>query len=603
MQSGPLDLIEPQTIDSLAALFRERIRRSPDAIAYRWFDAGRGEWTEASWQETGLRVSRWQAALRSEGLTRGDRVALMLQNGIDWVCFDLAALGLGLVVVPIFANDRPDNVAYIIRQTDARLLLVGDSEHTEELCESLLMFAGLRIVVRGVNIAGVTSDRRRIALQEWLPAQAGRRELEVVDARPDDLATIVFTSGTVGRPKGVMLSHRNILWNAWASFHANTVYANDLFLSFLPLSHTLERTTGYYLPIMGGATVAFARSVAQLAEDLPVVRPTVLISVPRIYERVHARLMAQLAERPGFARTLFNSAVEIGWARFEHAQGRGGWSPSFLLWPLLQRLVAAKVIARLGGRIRIAVCGGAPLSTEVARVFIGLGLPVVQGYGMTELAPVVSGNSIIDNDPASVGRPLRDVELKIGDQGELLVRSPGMMSGYLNDPQATANAIDGEGWLHTGDQADIRNGRLYITGRLKDIIVLSNGEKVPPEDMELAISRDPLFEQVMVIGEGRPYLAALLVLNPGHWTELAKRHGIDPAEPKALTNGRITDEACKRIAAMLREFPGYAQVRRCALILEPWTIENGLLTPTLKQRRAKVLDKHSAEIAQLYSGH
>ncbi len=602
MEPGPLDLIEPQAIDSLAALFRERIRRSPDAIAYRWFDAGRGEWTAACWREIGERVSRWQGALRREGLNPGDRVALMLQNGIDWVCFDLAALGLGLVVVPVFANDRPDNVAYIIRQTDARLLLVGDSEHTKELCETLMPFDGLRIIVRGVNNEGAVGDRRRIALQEWLPAQADR-ELEVVDARPDDLATIVFTSGTVGRPKGVMLSHRNILWNAWASFHANTVYANDLFLSFLPLSHMLERTTGYYLPIMGGATVAFARSVAQLAEDLPVVRPTVLISVPRIYERVHARLTAQLAERSGIARALFNNAVEIGWARFEHAQGRGGWRPSFLLWPLLQRLVAAKVIARLGGRIRIAVCGGAPLSTEVARVFIGLGLPVVQGYGMTELAPVVSGNSIIDNDPASVGRPLRGVELKIGNQGELLVRSPGMMSGYLNDPQATANTIDGDGWLHTGDQADIRNGRLYITGRLKDIIVLSNGEKVSPEDMELAIARDPLFEQVMVIGEGRPYLAALLVLNLGHWTELAKRHGLDPADPKALVNGRVTDEACKRIAAMLREFPGYAQVRRCALMVEPWTIENGLLTPTLKQRRAKVIDKHGAEIALLYSGH
>jgi long-chain acyl-CoA synthetase len=599
MQSGPIDLIEPEGIDSLAALFRERIRRSPGAIAYRWFDAGRGEWTEAAWRDIGERVSRWQGALRSEGLTPGDRVALMLQNGIDWICFDLAALGLGLVVVPVFANDRPENVAYIIRQTDARLLLLGESENTSGLCETLAPLEGLRIVVRGAAAAG---DRRRIALQDWLPAQADR-ELEVVDARPDDLATIVFTSGTVGRPKGVMLSHRNILWNAWASFHANTVYANDLFLSFLPLSHMLERTTGYYLPIMGGATVAFARSVAQLAEDLPIVRPTVLISVPRIYERVHARLTAQLAERSAIARMLFNTAVAVGWARFEHAQGRGGWRMSFLLWPLLRRLVAAKVLARLGGRIRIAVCGGAPLSTEIARVFIGLGLPVVQGYGMTELAPVVSGNSIADNDPASVGRPLRDIELKIGDQGELLVRSPGMMSGYLNDPQATANTIDGDGWLHTGDLADIRNGRLYITGRLKDIIVLSNGEKVPPEDMEMAIARDPLFEQVMVVGEGRPYLAALVVLNHGHWTELAKRHGLDPADPSALSNGQATDEACRRIAAMLREFPGYAQVRRCALMLEPWTIENGLLTPTLKQRRAKLTEKHGAEIARLYAGH
>lgn len=598
MQSGPLDLIEPLGTDSLAALFRERIRRSPDAVAYRYFDAG--AWTDISWRDMGARVGRWQTALRREGLESGDRVALMLQNGIDWVCFDLAALGLGLVVVPVFANDRPDNVAYIIRQTGARLLLLGDSEHSDELCETLEPFTGLRIVMRGGAVGA--GDGRRVALADWLP-DAADRALEVVAAKPDDLATIVFTSGTVGRPKGVMLSHRNILWNTWASFHVNTVYANDLFLSFLPLSHMLERTAGYYLPMMAGASVAFARSVAQLAEDLPVVRPTVLISVPRIYERVHARLGAQMAERSGIARALFNSAVAIGWARFEQAQGRGGWRPSFLLWPLLHKLVAAKVLARLGGRIRIAVCGGAPLSTEVARVFIGLGLPVVQGYGMTELSPVVSGNNIADNDPASVGRPLRDVELRLGEHGELHVRSPGMMSGYLNDPESTAKAIDGDGWLHTGDKADIRNGRLYITGRLKDIIVLSNGEKLPPDDMEMAIARDPLFDQVMVVGEGKPYLAALVVVNPEQWPGIAKSHKLDPKDPDALMNSRVQDEICKRIGAMMREFPGYAQVRRCALTLEPWTVENGLLTPTLKLRRAQVIEKLRADVARLYAGH
>ncbi len=596
---GPTDLIEPDGIDSLAALFRERMRRMPEAEAWRWFDTERGEWTGASWHDMDARVARWQAALRAEGLAPGDRVALMLQNGIDWVSFDLAALGLGLVVVPVFANDRPDNVAWIIRLTEARLLLVGDSEHSDELCERLAEFPGLRIVVRGKIGA---DDPRRVALRNWLPDTA-ERGYEVIDASPDDLATIVFTSGTVGRPKGVMLSHRNILWNACASFHANTVYTNDLFLSFLPLSHMLERTTGYYLPMMAGATVAFARSVAQLAEDLPVIRPTVLISVPRIYERVHAKLSAQMAERSGIARALFNAAVCIGWMRFEHAQGRGGWRPSFLLWPLLHRLVASKVLARLGGRIRIAVCGGAPLSTEVARVFIGLGLPVVQGYGMTELAPVVSGNSVDDNDPASVGRPLRDVELRLGDNNELLVRSPGMMNGYLNDPEATAKTIDRDGWLHTGDQADIRSGRLYLTGRLKDIIVLSNGEKLPPDDMELAIARDPLFDQVMVIGEGKPYLAALVVLNPEQWPAFAKRHALDPDDPKSLTSGRVQDEVCKRIGAMMREFPGYAQVRRCALTLEPWSVENGLLTPTLKLRRAQVMDRLRDESARLYAGH
>lgn len=602
MPSGPLDLIELQTVNSLPDLFRERIRHTPKAVAYRYHDPDSKAWAEITWKEMAARVGRWQVAMQAEGLAPGDRVALMLANGIDWVCFDQAALGLGLVVVPVFANDRPDNVAYILRETGARLLLVGFNEQSDELCRTLEAIEGLRIVVRGGE-RNAGGNGPRIALEDWVPEADSDEGLQTCVLAPDDLATIVFTSGTVGRPKGVMLSHRNILWNAWASFHANTVYANDLFLSFLPLSHMLERTTGYYLPMMAGAGVAFARSVTQLAEDLPVVRPTVLISVPRIYERVNAKLSTQLADRPAIARMLFNTAVATGWARFEHAQGRGSWRPSFLLWPLLERLVAKKVLDRLGGRIRIAVCGGAPLSHDVARVFIGLGLPVVQGYGMTELSPVVSGNCIRDNEPASVGRPLRDVEVRLGDQDELQVRSPGMMSGYLNNSEATAETIDSDGWLHTGDRAALRDGRVYITGRLKDIIVMSNGEKLPPDDMEMAIVRDPLFEQVMVLGEGKPFLVALLVLNPEEWKSLAQEHGLDPDDRESLQNTRLSDAVCKRIGRQMEEFPGYAQVRRCALTLEPWTVEDGLLTPTLKLRRTQVMEKMADEITRLYKGH
>jgi long-chain acyl-CoA synthetase len=274
-----------------------------------------------------------------------------------------------------------------------------------------------------------------------------------------------------------------------------------------------------------------------------------------------------------------------------------------LAWPLLKKRVADKVMARLGGRIRLAVCGGAPLPADVARTFIGLGLPLVQGYGMTELAPVVSGNSLRDNEPASVGRPLEDVEVRISPDGELLVRSPGVMMGYLDDPEATARTVDREGWLHTGDKAEFRDGRLYITGRLKDIIVLSNGEKVPPADMESAILRDPLFEQIMVLGEGRPYLSALAVLNRERWQTLAIRMDLDPDQPPPLDNARLGDELCRRIADQLREFPGYAQVRRIAAFLEPWTVENGLLTPTLKLRRSEVMSRFDAACAQLYAGH
>jgi long-chain acyl-CoA synthetase len=259
-------------------------------------------------------------------------------------------------------------------------------------------------------------------------------------------------------------------------------------------------------------------------------------------------------------------------------------------------------LARLGGRIRIAVCGGAPLSPEVARTFIGLGLPLIQGYGMTEASPVLSGNRLEDNEPASVGRPLRDVQFRVTEQGELLAKSPGVMQGYLNDAEATARAIDAEGWLHTGDKARIDNGYIYITGRLKEIIVLSNGEKISPMDMEMALASDPLFEQVMVVGEGKPYLAALLVLNRERWSMLAQQLGLSPQDPRALQSQGVLEEAGRRIDGLIREFPGYAQIRRFSLTLEPWTVENGMLTPTLKLRRLHINEDAKLAIDRLYAG-
>jgi long-chain acyl-CoA synthetase len=555
-------------------------------------------WRDHTWREMEGRIARWRTALGLEGFARGERVALMLPNGPDWVCFDQAALGLGLVVVPLFVNDRPDNLAYMLRRSGSRLLLIDSAEQWRGLAPALGEADGLRVVSR----EPIAAAPRVRALADWLPAEE-TPDAPMVEVGGGDLATIVFTSGTIGRPKGVMLSHGNILWNAQASWESNPVHADDVMLSFLPLSHMFERTLGYYLAVMSGATVAYARSVAQLGEDLPAIRPTVLISVPRIYERVHARIAAQMETRPALARRLFDATVAIGWRRFEHRQGRAGWRPSFAAWPLLRRLVADKVMARLGGRVRLAVCGGAPLPATVARTFIGLGLPLVQGYGMTELGPTVSGNNLEDNDPASVGRPLRGVELRIAADGELMVRSPGVMLGYVDDAEATARTVEPDGWLHTGDKAELREGRLHITGRLKDIVVLSNGEKVPPADMEIAILRDPLFEQVMILGEGRPYLSALVVLNRERWEALAARLELDPDEPSALDSGRLNDELCARIAAQLREFPGYAQVRRVAALPEPWTVENGLLTPTLKLRRAAVIARHEEACSRLYAGH
>nr|NIR61017.1 long-chain fatty acid--CoA ligase [Gammaproteobacteria bacterium] len=509
------DIIGARAARTLPGLFRARVARTPDKPAYRHYDEARATWVDTTWREMGHHVERWINALAAEGYEAGERVAVMLRNSREWVMFDQAALALGLVVVPLYVNDRADNCAYILRDTGARLLLVAGIEQWRPIAEHETALPALRRVVTLSHAPAQGSDRFVVDIATWL--DRGIDDYTLPATAPDDLATIVYTSGTLGRPKGVMLSHYNILWNVEASLKPVAVRSDELFLSFLPLSHTFERTVGYYLPMMAGCTVAYARSIRELAEDLRAVRPTLLISVPRIFERVHNRLLDRLEGRSLLARALFHKAVEVGWQEFLHRQGRARRRVQSLLWPILERLVARKITERMGGRVRLAICGGAPLSPDVARVFIALGLPILQGYGLTETSPVISVNWEDDNDPASVGHPLPGCEVITGEHDELLVRSPAVMLGYWCNQGATSQTIDREGWLHTGDRARIENGRIYIIGRLKEIIVLSTGEKVPPADMEIAIAIDPLIDQILIIGEGRSYLTAIAVLNPDRW--------------------------------------------------------------------------------------
>ena len=600
--SGLAHVISPEAAVTLDGLFRERVKRKPEAVAYRDFNLQHANWRDYTWAQIDHQVARWQAALERDGLKAGDRVAVMLRNSPEWVIFDQAALGLGLIVVPLYTQDRPENVAYILDDAGCKVLLFGTYEQWQAFSGVRDKLGGLIRILTVESLPGAAGDPRLKSIDQWLPEAGG--ETRHVPRDPAALATIVYTSGTTGRPKGVMLSHRNILTNAAGCLQIVPVTSDDLLLSFLPLSHTFERTCGYYLTIMCGATTAYARSVQQLGEDLQAIRPTMLISVPRIYERVYAAIKAKLDAGPPLRGRLFQLAVDVGWARFEHAQGRGGWTPGFLLWPVLKALVASKIMARLGGRLKTAFAGGAALSPDISRVFIGLGLPVIQGYGLTETSPVACANSLHDNLPASVGKPIPGVEVKIGDKGALLIRGPNIMLGYWNNEEATRAMIGADGWLNSGDTARIdEQGHVFITGRLKEIIVMSNGEKVPPVDVEVAIMRDALFEQVLLIGEGKPYLSVIAVLNAERWNDLVAKNGVDAAAPGALQSTQVQTIVLERIAHQLREFPGYAQVRRVTLTLEPWTVENGLLTPTMKLKRAKVLELFNAELDAMYSGH
>ncbi len=598
-RTSPIDPDQALTLDGM---FQLRARTTPDATAYRYYDEHNDEWRSLTWAQVETEIARWQAAMLHDGLEPGDRVAIMLKNCPNWIIFDQAALGLGLVTVPLYTSDRPENVAHVLQDSGARMLLIDSAEHWHPLHEACTSPNALARVVTIRTPPEGDDDPRLRGLDEWLPPHGDGFQHRFRDG--GRLATIVYTSGTTGKSKGVMLSHHNLLSNAWAVLQIFSVEEGDQLLSFLPLSHCLERLAGCYLPIMAGATVAFARSFQLLQDDLLQVRPTVLVTVPRIFERIQASLRNRLDKGPFLQRWLFNFAVETGYRRFEHAQRRARWAPRLLLWPLLKLLVADKLMSRLGGRMRLAVSGGAALAPDIARTFIGLGLPILQGYGLTETSPVIGVNSIDDNLPTSVGRAIPGIEVRLGEHGALLTRGPHVMLGYWNNQEATSAMISDDGWLNTGDTAMIdADGHITITGRIKEIIVLNNGEKVPPVDMENAILRDPLFEQVMVVGEGKPYLSLFAVVNRDRWIETARERDLPTTWPEGLQNSQAMAFALARATQQIKAFPGYARIRRVALFAEPWTVDNGLLTPTLKLKRGMVLERYSVEFEKLYEGY
>lgn len=549
-------------MNNLAELLAQHLAK-PERPLYRQFVDE--DWRDFNATDIAAIAARWQAAFRREGFVAGDRIALCIKNGVHWIAADMAALGLGLIVVPTFVDDNAENIAWCLQDSGARLLISDHARFLEKL--QLVLEALPTIVVLRDDVLAPA-----MPASTWLPQSDSA--FEVHQTAPDSIATLVYTSGTVGKPKGVMLTHANILGNIQVIPNCFDLAANDRFLSLLPLSHMFERTAGYYLPLLVGAQVVYARGINQLAEDLREQRPTIVMAVPRIFERLLARIEESLVVSP-IKRMLFHQAVAAGWRSFN---GSETLLDRLLLLPLRQR-IAKPILERFGGRLRVAVMGGAALELRVARAFIGLGLPMLQGYGLTETSPVIAVNRLENNDPASVGPPLQGVEIRANEAGELLVRGALVMKGYWNNPEATQKAIDEAGWFNTGDVVEINHGRIYIRGRSKNILVLSNGEKIAPEDVEKAILTDPAFEQVMLVGEGKACLVLLAVTQESNEKLLARR-------------------ANARLAGL----PRYARVRRVIATQELWGLENGLLTPTLKVKRREVYERYRERIEAAYAG-
>jgi long-chain acyl-CoA synthetase len=601
-QSPPVsevEIISWREAGTLWGLFCERVRRSPDAIAYREYNRSVGKWCEHTWRSIALRVDRFRCALARDGLTPGDHVAVLLPNGIDWVSFDLAAHGSGLVVVGLYTHDMPASTATILSHSDACMVFLDTGERWRALSAFRSEFPLLRCVWIRQGACTSASQATGIIERKLTDVLADESVPPAPHpAAPGDTATLIYTSGTNGPRKSVMLSHLALMWNASAPAEVIPPQRDDVFLSVLPLAHAFARTADYYLPMFGGCTVAYARSPKELRKDLMAVRPMVIFGVPFLFEQLAAAIRKTAGDN--FAkRSLLRFASVLGWQLFRLTQRRDNLGLTGRpLSAMFKRFIASRMLAAFGGRLRVAISGGAPLNRDTGRLLIGLGLPLVEGYGLTEAGPVVAVDALDDNVPGSVGRPLRGVEVKLANDGELLVRSPSLMTAYWKDDAETARALDPNGWLSTGDLAEIKDGRLFLRGRLKNTIILSIGEKVNPNVIESEITRDPLFEQVMVIGDRRPYLAALIVLNTPNWNSFAEANSITLDQPNQLAS---KSAVLARLNQQLSHLPWFAQIRAVHLALTPWTVKAGQLTPTLKVKRDAVQQKFAKEIEALYA--
>ena len=589
-----------------------RARQIPQTVALRQYDRKEKAWKDVTYASLDKQITAWRRALEALHLERGARVAILLNNSVDAVLADQAVLANGLIPVPLHAIDTPGSSAFILIDSQSSALITNKADRWGLIEKTNVPMPDLKHVILTEETGINEKDEHRQILSKDIWLASGKDIQELPEGpKSEDLAAIVYTSGTTGRPKGVMLTHHNVVENVIATLiHiAPAPKPGYIFLSFLPLSHTFERTAGYYLALGMGCTITYNRSIMLLAEDLRTVKPDVLISVPRIYEKIYARINEQLGKKPAIARWLFNCAVNVGWRKFcaenKLPVPKSPWqfADSFT-GPILKKLVADKVLEQFGGNLKVAIAGGAALNGKVARVFGGLGLAPIQGYGMTEASPIIAGNSLTLNQPDTVGKLFSNLQMRLAPEShEIQIRGSSIMKGYWKRPEDTARVLDSEGWLSTGDVGEINEtGLLRIKGRIKEIIVTSTGEKVPPVDLELALETDPLFSQAYVVGENKPFISAVTVLNPEEWKKLAAELKVSASEA-SLKLTSVRTAILKRVKAAAADFPHYARPRKVLLTLKPWTIENGLLTPTLKLKRTPLAKFFKKEIDEIYEKH
>jgi long-chain acyl-CoA synthetase len=567
--------------------------RKPDAFKFK----RNGSWIDVSTDEFLLRVEELFYALRALGVSAGDRVAIMSENRVEWAIADYAALCMGAITVPIYPTLAALQVEALLVDSEPVLIFVSTSELLQKL-KSILRSPSIRYIVAfdaeiyqpGVMRLDALYDMGRQSTYDY-PAEF-RRTASAVEA--DQVATIIYTSGTTGIPKGAMLTHHNLISNILATSERLPLTPSDINLSFLPLSHIFQRHVDY-ASFHAGATIAYADCLTSVADDMTAVRPTLAAGVPRFFEKAYARIWWEVSRGPAVRRAIFEKALAIGKVHVETGN-------SSLSYRAADRVVFRKIRERMGGRIRLFISGGAALEKEIADFFWAIGLPIYEGYGLTETSPVITLNGPGDARSGSVGRVIGDQEVRIADDGEILVRGSNVMKGYYRLERETAEALKG-GWFHTGD-IGVRDadGFLRITDRKKDLIITSGGKNVAPQPIENRLKLIPYFENVVLIGDRRKFVSALITPNYEALADYAQKNSIRFETPAELIRKpQIYELAMNEIDRHTQDLSEFEKIRKIAFLEKGFSIDEGELTPTLKVRRFTIEKKYRAAIDQLYA--
>jgi len=593
---------------SMGAIFQNRVAQYGDETLILWKNKGR--WEELSWKKLNEMVRALGLFLINRGIKPGDKVALFSPNRYEWWVADLAILSVGAVNVPIYATNSAEESRYIIDNSDARLCFVGTREQAEKILQVKPLLSTLGEIVifeEGEGLpAGVITLRDAYREGGEYPAKDDfDKRLPPIGI--DDLATIIYTSGTTGPPKGVMLTHHNFVANVnqLRAVDPDFLKPGHTFLSFLPLAHSLERTVGYYSPIfLGGHKVAFAESTEKLLENFQEIRPTFLVSVPRIYEKVHSGILSKVAGASPEKKALFNWAMGIAKENLPYVcENRPRTGLFAIKYSIADKIIFGKLRIALGmDKLQAAVSGGGPLSVADAEFFLGMGIKVLEGFGLTETAPVTNGNKPKHIKPGTVGPALQDTIIKIAADGEIIIKGPQVMKGYYKNEAATKAAFTEDGFFRTGDIGEIdADGYLKITGRIKDLIITSGGKNISPQNIENALAASPLIEQAVVIGDNRKYLSALIVPTFAALELWAQENSLSFANRAELIGRPEVQELyAKELERLMKDYARVEQIRKFTLLETEWSQSTGELTPTLKMKRPAINQKYGPLIEAMY---